>query len=115
MLSREGENTNLIVLDIIQLEVSTPTITPSMQLKKKLFIKLINMVAGDHRRYFFKKRKISREPSLQYHNLILHVISKKISVLLLRTGYGVKLFNATFNVILVISWQLLPLNLGGEN
>jgi hypothetical protein len=52
MLSREGENTNLIVLDIIQLEVSTPIITPSMQLKNLLFIKLINMVAGDHRRYF---------------------------------------------------------------
>jgi len=48
MLSREGENTNLIVLDIIQLEVSMPTITPPMQLKKLLFIKLINMVAGDH-------------------------------------------------------------------
>jgi hypothetical protein len=38
MLSREGENTNLIVLDIIQLEVGTPTITPSMQLKNLLLL-----------------------------------------------------------------------------
>ena len=41
MLSREGENTNLIVLDIIQLEVSTPIITPSMQLKKKIIKKIL--------------------------------------------------------------------------